>query len=83
MKYKALLPGGETLTLQKLITGAEEKHEAGPKKYELLYKAGLLAAVDNVSIKFVMTTWQKKYVGDKTHYVPLEGNCPGKATRKS
>ena len=85
--YKQTLTGGETLTLQKLIEGANESCNINYHKTATLPKSELLAKVDYLSIKFVETTWTEKTIHgskeDRTRHVPNYTPRPGKATRKS
>lgn len=87
VRYKQTLPGGETLTLQRLIEGAEERHRGSHSKSFELPRAELIAGVDHVSVSFVETTWRiETDHGDKRdreRHIPIFSARPGKATRKS
>lgn len=86
VRYKQTLTGGETLTLQKLIEGANEQHREIHRDLTLP-KAELLANLGGVSIDFTETTWTEKTVlrskENRTRHVPNYTPRPGKATRKS
>ena len=86
VRYKQTLTGGETLTLQKLIEGADEKHREIHKD-KTLPRAELLANLGGVSISFTKTTWTEKTEHgnkeSKTRYIPNYAARPGKATRMS
>ena len=84
--YKQTLSGGEALTLQKLIEGANEQHREIHRNLTLP-KAELLANLGGVSIGFTETTWTEKTIPggkeNRTRHVPNYTPRPGKATRKS
>lgn len=83
VRYRQTLTGGDTLTLQKLIEGADENYEWGPGRSQPLPKEELISKLDYVSISFVRTTWHEENDGDRTRHRPDYTDCPGKATRKS
>ena len=86
VKYNQTLSGGDTLTLQKLIEGANESYSVGFQKKATLPKAALIADIAYLSISFVETTWHMES-NEGNHsggrHVPDYTARPGKATRKS
>ena len=68
VRYMQTLSGGDTLTLQKLIEGANEYYHRGARWGSArLPKAELIAAINRLTITFE----------------DMDTKCPGKATRKS
>lgn len=76
VRYKQTLSGGDTLTLRKLIEGADESFDLKFQKKRTLPKAALIANIAYLSISFVETTLH-------SHQAPDYTARPGKATRKS
>ena len=87
VRYKRTLSGGDTLTLQKLIEGADEEHRGTPERNHTLPKSELIANLGGVSIDFGETTWTEKTVlggkEQRTRHIPNFSERPGRATRKS
>ena len=86
VRYKQTLSGGDTLTLRKLIEGADESFDLKFQKKRTLPKAALIADIAYLSISFVETTWHMES-NEGNHsggrHVPDYTARPGKATRKS
>ena len=88
VRYKRTLSGGDTLTLQKLIEGADEEYRGTPERNHTLPKSELIAESGHVSIDFGETTWRVKKIhkdkhDDQERHIPIFSERPGRATRKS
>ena len=88
VRYKRTFSGGDTLTLQKLIEGADEEHRGTPERNHTLPKSELIAESGHVSIDFGETTWRVKKIhkgkhDDQERHIPIFSERPGRATRKS